>query len=254
MVYKPLSGDTTYTYDDLTSVARTSSQPMYLIMADSNPMANAKDVIQYIKDNPGKFTCSHVGDGGNGHLAFASFLMGEGLEATSVPYPGGTADCYTATIGGEVDSCVYGEADLLAREDAHGVINLGSPTTVESLKDVPTLADLGYEGYETNNMAGFFYHKNTPAGAVTAFEKAVKAVLTNENLLPAPPRPVLSPASVLVRKWTNSPQSPLRLPPPSSRQWAETAQLQYGPRDVHPAGRTVKKGSAVCKKRTVLLP
>lgn len=183
IVYKPLGGDTAYTYEDLKAVARTSSQPMYLIMADSNPIANAEDVLEYIKSNPGKFTYSHVGNGGNGHLAFASFLMGEGLEATSVPYPGGTADCYTATMGGEVDSCVYGEADLLAREGAHGVINLGSKSTVDSLKDVPTLAELGYEGYETNNMAGFFYNKNVPDQAVSAFESAVKSVLTNEEFI-----------------------------------------------------------------------
>ena len=183
VVYKPLGGDTAYTYDDLTSVARTSSQPMYLIMADSNPMANAQDVLDYIKANPGKFTYSNVGNGGNGHLAFASFLVGEGLEATSVPYSGGTADCYTAMMGGEVDAAVYGEADLLAREDNHGVINLGSKSTVDSLKDVPTLADLGYEGYETNNMAGFFYNKDVPAEAVAAFEAAVKTVLTDESFV-----------------------------------------------------------------------
>lgn len=182
VVYKPLSGDTAYTYDDLTSVARTSSQPMYLMLADTNSMS-AEEVINYIKENPGKFTYSHVGNGGNGHLAFASFLMGEGLDAVSVPYPGGTADCFTATMGGEVDSCVYGEADLLAREGVHGVINLGSKSTMESLQDIPTLADLGYEGYETNNMAGFFYHKDVPAAAVTAFEKAVETVLTNEDFI-----------------------------------------------------------------------
>ena len=183
VVYKPLGGDTAYTYDDLTSVARTSSQPMYLIMADSNPMANAQDVLDYIKANPGKFTYANVGNGGNGHLAFASFLVGEGLEATSVPYSGGTADCYTAMMGGEVDAAVYGEADLLAREDNHGVINLGSKSTVDSLKDIPTLADLGYEGYETNNMAGFFYNKDVPAEAVAAFEAAVKTVLTDESFV-----------------------------------------------------------------------
>lgn len=179
IVYKPLSGDTAYTYDDLTSVARTSSQPMYLIMSDSNTQS-AEDVLEYIKANPGEFTYSNVGNGGNGHLALASFLVGEGLEATSVPYSGGTADCYTAMMGGEVDAAVYGEADLLAREDNHAVINLGSKSTVESLKDVPTLADLGYEGYETNNMAGFFYNKDVPQAAVDAFEQAVEAVLTND--------------------------------------------------------------------------
>lgn len=183
VVYKPLGGDTVYTYDDLQAVARTSSQPMYLIMADSNPMANAKDVLDYIKANPNEFTYANVGNGGNGHLAFASFLAGEGLEATSVPYTGGTADCYTAVMGGEVDACVYGEADLLARPDCHGVINLGSKSTVDSLKDVPTLAELGYEGYETNNMAGFFYNKDVPAVAVEAFENAVKAVLTDADFI-----------------------------------------------------------------------
>ena len=42
------------------------------------------------------------------------------------------------------------------------------------------MTDLGYEGYETNNMAGFFYHKDVPDAAVTAFEAAVESVLTDE--------------------------------------------------------------------------
>jgi len=182
VVYKPLSGDTAYTYEDLTAVARTSSQPMYLIMADTDTRS-AEEVLEYIKENPGKFTYSNVGNGGNGHLALASFLVGEGFEATSVPYTGGTADCYTAMMGGEVNAAVYGEADLLARPDCHAVINLGSKSSMESLQNVPTLSDLGYEGYETNNMAGFFYNKDVPAEAVAAFEEAVETVLTNEEFI-----------------------------------------------------------------------
>lgn len=182
VVYKPLSGDTVYTYDDLTAVARTSSQPMYLIMSDAKDMS-AEDVLEYIKANPGEFTYANVGNGGNGHLAFASFLMGENLDAVSVPYTGGTADCYTAMMGGEVMSAVYGEADLLAREENHAVINLGSKSTVEALADIPTLADLGYEGYQTNNLAGFFYNKDVSAEIVDAFEAAVESVLTNEDFI-----------------------------------------------------------------------
>lgn len=183
IVYKPLSGDTAYTYEDLTAVARTSSQPMYLILSDNSPYQSAEEVLEFIKANPAKFTYANVGNGGNGHLAFASFLVGEGLDATSVPYSGGTADCYTAMMGGEVSAAVYGEADLMAREDCHGVINLGSKSEVEDLQDIPTLADLGYEGYETNNMAGFFYNKEVPAEMVDAFEKAVETVLTDEEFI-----------------------------------------------------------------------
>ena len=132
VVYKPLGGDTAYTYDDLKGVALTSSQPMYLILADTSPFQSAQEVLDYIAANPGDFTYANVGNGGNGHLAFASFLMGEGLEATSVPYTGGTADCYTAMMGGEVDASVYGEADLLARPDAEVLALIGSGAQARS--------------------------------------------------------------------------------------------------------------------------
>lgn len=180
VIYRPLTGDTAYVYDDLRPVARTSSLPMYVILADSSPFKSAAEIIDYIKANPGKFTYANVGNGGNGHLAFASFLHGEGLEARSVPYSGGTANCYAAAMGGEVDAAVYGEADLLARPDCHGAINLGSRSTVEKLQGVPTLADLGYEGYETNNLAAFYYAKDVPEEAVNRFAQAVKNILSDE--------------------------------------------------------------------------
>ena len=55
---------------------------MYLIVPDSETRS-AQEILDYIKDNPGKFTYANVGNGGNGHLAFASFLMAEGLDAVS---------------------------------------------------------------------------------------------------------------------------------------------------------------------------
>ena len=184
VVYRPLTGTTSYNYEkDLTAVSRTMSLPMYLIVSDKSRFKSGAEIIEYIKANPGKFTYANVGNGGNGHLAFASFLMGAGLVATSVPYTGGTADCYTAVMGGEVMAAVYGEADLLARQEAHGVINLGSKSTIESLKDVPTLAELGYPGYETNNMSGFFYNKDVPAEVVSAFEAAVQTVLSDPDFV-----------------------------------------------------------------------
>lgn len=179
VVYKPLTGDTSYTWGDLQAVSKTMSLPMYLILSNESPFQSGEEIIEYIKANPGKFSYANVGNGGNGHLAFASFLAGEGLDAKSVPYSGGTAECYTSIIGKECDAAVYGQADLLAHNDTHAAINLGSKSEVESLKDVPTLADLGYEGYETNNLGGFIYQKNVPAEAVKAFDAAVERVLSD---------------------------------------------------------------------------
>ena len=179
VVYKPLTGDTSYTWADLQAVSKTMSLPMYLILSNESQFQSGEEIIEYIKANPGKFSYANVGNGGNGHLAFASFLAGEGLDAKSVPYSGGTAECYTSIIGKECDAAVYGQADLLAHDDTHAAINLGSKSEVESLKDVPTLAELGYEGYETNNLGGFIYNKAVSAEAVKAFDAAVGKVLSD---------------------------------------------------------------------------
>lgn len=180
VVYKPLSGDTAYTYDDLTSVARTSSQPMYLIVPDSETRS-AQEILDYIKENPGKFTYDNVGNGGNGHLAFASFLVGEGLDAVSVPYSGGTADCYTAMMGGHVMGHAVSEPDLVGRTDYNVLINLGTKSTTPGFENIPTLAELGYEGYCTDTFAGFYYMKGVDQAAVDAFDAAVKATLEDPD-------------------------------------------------------------------------
>lgn len=180
VVYKPLGGDTAYTYDDLTSVARTSSQPMYLIVPDSETRS-AQEILDYIKENPGKFTYANAGNGGIAHLAFASFLKAEGLDALSVPFTGGTADCYTAVMGGHVMGHSVSENDLVGRTDYNVLINLGTKSTTPGFENVPTLAELGYEGYCTDTFAGFYYMKGVDQAAVDAFDAAVKATLEDPD-------------------------------------------------------------------------
>ena len=180
VVYKPLSGDTASTYDDLTSVARTSSQPMYLIVPDSETRS-AQEILDYIKENPGKFTYANAGNGGIAHLAFASFLKAEGLDALSVPFTGGTADCYTAVMGGHVMGHSVSENDLVGRTDYNVLINLGTKSTTPGFENVPTLAELGYEGYCTDTFAGFYYMKGVDQAAVDAFDAAVKATLEDPD-------------------------------------------------------------------------
>ncbi len=182
VVYKPLTGDTKYSYDaDLQAVSRTMSSPMYLVVRD-NYDKSAQELIQYIKSKPGAFKYAHVGTGGNGHLAFASFLSGQAMKAVAVPYSGGTADCYAATMGKQTDAYVCGEADVAGRQGVKALINLGSESDNAKFKDVPTLASLGYQGYETNNLAGFYYKKGVDKRIVDTFDAAVKAVLKDPAL------------------------------------------------------------------------
>ena len=181
-VYRPASGETTYTVDDLIPVARVTADPFYLaVSAENEQFQDAESVLTYIQENPGEFTYANAGNGGIAHVAFASFLSGEGLDALSVPFTGGTADEYTAVMGGHVMSYSVSESELTGRSDVRAVINLGTKSSTPGFEDVPTLAELGYEGYETNAFAGFYYMKGVDQSFVEAFDAAVQAALNDEE-------------------------------------------------------------------------
>lgn len=179
-VYKPAGGETEYTVDDLIPVSQTSSSPFYLaVSAENKDFTDGASVLDYIKNNPGAFTYANAGNGGIAHLAFASFLHGEGLDALSVPFTGGTADCYTAVMGGHVMGHAVSEPDLVGRTDYNVVINLGTKSTTEGFTDIPTLEELGYPGYATDTFAGFYYMKGVDSAVVQAFDAAVEATLSD---------------------------------------------------------------------------
>lgn len=183
-VYRPASGETTYTVDDLIPVARVTADPFYLAVSGENDQfPDAESVLTFIQENPGEFTYANAGNGGIAHVAFASFLAGEGLDALSVPFSGGTSEGYTAVMGGHVMAYSVSESELTGRSDVRPVINLGTKSSTPGFEDVPTLAELGYEGYETNAFAGFYYMEGVDQAYVEAFDAAVQAALTDEEFL-----------------------------------------------------------------------
>lgn len=185
-VYKPSTGATPYKVSDLIPVAQVTASPFYLAVSGENEQfKDAASVLAFIKENPGQFTYANAGNGGIAHLAFASFVHGEGLDAISVPFTGGTSDCYTALMGGHVMSHAVSETELVGRSDVRPLINLGTKSSTEGFEDIPTLAELGYDGYVTDTFAGFYYMKGVKDEVVKAFEAAVKATLEDEEFIAA---------------------------------------------------------------------
>lgn len=183
-VYKPAGGTTQYKIDDLVPVARVTASPFYLAVSGENEQfKDGKSVLDFIKANPGEFTYANAGSGGIAHLAFASFLNDQGLDALSVPFTGGTAECYTAVMGGHVMSYAVSETELVGRSDIRALINLGSKSSTKGFEEIPTLAELGYEGYVTDTFAGFYYMKGIAPEIVEAFDAAVKATLEDAEFI-----------------------------------------------------------------------
>lgn len=184
-VYKPVTGETAYATADLKPAAALSGAPMYLAVKNDSPYTTGADLIDYIKANPGAFNYANAGNGGIAHLAFAAFLHGEGLDAVSVPFTGGTADCYSAVMGGHVQAYVAGEQDLSGRDDVRAIINLGTKSVSDGFDSVPTLSELGYDGYCIDNFSAFYFSKDVPDEIVAAFGAAVANAVNDPDFISA---------------------------------------------------------------------
>lgn len=185
-VYKPSTGATPYRPADLVPVSQVTASPFYLAVSAENPQfKDGAAVLEFIKANPGKFTYANAGNSGIAHLAFASFLNGVGLDALSVPFTGGTSECYTAVMGGHVMAYVVSETELVGRSDIRALIDLGSKSFTKGFETIPTLEELGYKGYVTDTFAGFYYMKGVKQDVVDTFDAAVKATMEDPEFLQA---------------------------------------------------------------------
>ncbi|HWL12632.1 MAG TPA: tripartite tricarboxylate transporter substrate-binding protein, partial [Ureibacillus sp.] len=99
------------------------------------------DLKAYIQENPGKFTYGSPSVGSPPQIVMEYLRITEGLDTKHVPYDGGAL--LSALLGGNIDAYTGTAANYQAGT-VNALVNFSNITT-ESLSEVPTLKDLGYD-------------------------------------------------------------------------------------------------------------
>ncbi len=115
-----------------------------MVVRSDSPIMSIKDMVDYAKANPGKFSYGSTGTGTTPHLAVEQFCKKAGIQLLHIPYKG-NAEGMQAVLGGHV----------MAHSDATGwgphvdagrcrlLATYGSKRT-KRWPNVPTLNELGY--------------------------------------------------------------------------------------------------------------
>ena len=173
--------DAAFSYEtDFAPLIRIGTGYNVLVVNPSVPVHSVKELVEYLKKNPGKHTFSSGGFGTPAHLIGEMFKLETGVEATHVPY-----NQFPQAIG-----------DLLAGVNTYQFITIlpvvqfihtgkfralavTGPKRVAVLPDVPTLAEAGYPKLTSEDWAGMLVKAGTPADVVHrlngAIDKAVKS-------------------------------------------------------------------------------
>jgi tripartite-type tricarboxylate transporter receptor subunit TctC len=133
------------TLKDFTWIACLTGYTFGLVVPANSPLKTIKDLVDYAKANPDKFTYGHTGIGTSPHLAVEEFAQRAGIKLTNVPFKG-NADNMQAVLGGHVmgASDATGWGPHVDAGKLRLLATYGSKRT-KRWPNVPTLDELGYQ-------------------------------------------------------------------------------------------------------------
>ncbi len=165
-------------FKDFTPLSVGGRGPLVLSMSTSVPANNVRELVAYIKANPGKTSYASFGLGTSSHIYGEAFTRQTQIDSVHIPYKGGS-DAAKDLIGGRVqymfDSAP--SAIIAAQSGKVKIMAIAASQRVSALPDVPTFAEQGYTGMDLPSWLGFFGPANMPPAVVKKLNDALVKVL-----------------------------------------------------------------------------
>lgn len=130
---------------DFTYILNMTGYTFGMVVKSDSPIKSIKDLVEYAKANPGKFTYGSPGQGTTPHLAVEEFADKAGIKLQHVPFKG-FADGMAAMLGGHTmaHSDSTGWSGHVDGGTARLLATYGSKRT-KKWSSVPTLNELGFD-------------------------------------------------------------------------------------------------------------
>ena len=188
-------------FKNMTYDPRTDFEPVTLVatfplvfVAPANSTRSLKELIEAARAKPDTVSYGSIGSGSPQHLAAELLSSMAKAKFTHIPYKG-SGPLVQDAVGGHIDMAVSSvpPAVPLVRSGKLRALAVTSTARSEALPDVPTMAELGFAGYEFNTWVGVAVPKGTPkeivdrlrvglVGALSAAE--VQGALRDQGAVP----------------------------------------------------------------------
>jgi tripartite-type tricarboxylate transporter receptor subunit TctC len=164
---------------DLASVLMLGSSANVMITPVTRPWKTVQEFITAAKAKPGSISFGSVGIGSAVHISSEKFKLAAGIEATHVPYRGGS-EVITDILGGRIDFyfCPLATALPLIREGQVRALVVSTPKRAADLPEVPTPEEAGLMGAESAIWFGVFVPAKTSREIIDRLYAAGTKVLT----------------------------------------------------------------------------
>ena len=168
---------------DFTPIGMIGATPNVLVVNSALPVKTLAEFIDHVKKNPGRLSYGSAGQGSLTHLTMELFKQEIGAFMLHIPYRG-IAPAFTDLLGGQTQAMFPGLAAALPHLRSGRVRALAVTGKVRSdqLKDVPTLEESGFKGFDAIQWYGSVGPAGIPADVVRRLNETQVAVLKDPDL------------------------------------------------------------------------
>jgi tripartite-type tricarboxylate transporter receptor subunit TctC len=158
-------------YDPLTSfepICNLTQSPQLIVVNSGSRYRTMADLTNAARAQPGELTLASTGPASPSQIAFEMLKRAANVQMTYVPFPG-NAPTVNAVLGGHVTAGIANYADVVGHLKAGTLRALAtpSPTRIESLPEVPTVAESGHKEFEYEVWFGMFAPVRTPKETIS---------------------------------------------------------------------------------------
>lgn len=172
-----------YELQQLRAVARFTADPTVLVVRADAPWRTAQEFIDDARRNPAKYSYGSSGNYGTMHVPMEMLKSNAKFFMLHVPYTG-AGPAVLALLGGQVDALSTGPATVVQHIRAGRLRALAhwGEGRLQSLPDVPSLAELGYP-VQFAQWSGLFVPAGTPEAVVARLREAAHGAANDPKVV-----------------------------------------------------------------------
>lgn len=165
-------------FKELTPVTQVAISTIVFTVPDQQPEKSFKEFITAAKANPGKLSYGSFGNATTSHLYGELLKKNAGIDMTHVPYRG-SAPLTNDLIGGQVNAAFVDLTTASPQLNAGKIrpLAVGGEKRNSLVPNIPTLAELGYPGFEAEGWIGVFVPAGTPKDIVKKLDDELSRII-----------------------------------------------------------------------------
>jgi tripartite-type tricarboxylate transporter receptor subunit TctC len=160
---------------DFIPVSIVADTPGLLVANPKFPPNNAKELVGYSKERPGKINFASPGSGSLNRLEMEVFRLNAGLDMNHVPYKGGAGPAVADIMGGHVELMFTTISSGIQHVKGGRLKALGVTTKdrVPALPEVPTMLEQGFPANVSSSWQGVLVPAGTPRPIIDKIHAAL---------------------------------------------------------------------------------